>query len=1131
MTGRPQRIADYARSLLAFVFLTAICAHSVQAIGTGVFDHFGLPEGLSQATVHCIMEDQKGFLWVGTDDGLNRFDGRRFVTFRSNPSDSLTLFDNGVWSLLELDSNTILVGTQRSGLNHYDRKTGVFSALLPDSVIALLAGSAFTSLCVSVSGEYWAGTNDGGLIQFDDKFKVLRLFQSSNAEPDKLPTNRIRCVCPDIDGSVWIGTSDAGLLRFDPVASRIESFSIDSQIASSTQIQDLHLAEDGTLWIAIKGHGVRAFDRTSRRFVSVFPDAVNSSLAGLLIRDMRVDGNGVMWLATGGKGLVRLDTKSNEYCEFLRGQDSNGGPADNQLLCVSINRNGDVWCGTWGNGFSRMRQQRSAFESIQPCFDSTGEHVLEQIIGLAETANGNVMVGTLGGGVWVLGSVDATCVERLYTKDGRAVLTDGSYTSFLPNLPDGIWMGTYRSGLQYFDLNTRELRAANVIDTSSILSPATTVLCAVRSFDRTGWLGTAGESLVKLELAGQAGRGTVSHVPHLELSNDILYSLFEDSRHNLWIGTLNGLDVLDSAQQPVRTLRFERRDSMTLSNNEVRVITEDRDGDVWIGTSNGLNRFRPSSNELWRYSESDGLANSVIYSCVVDRNGDVWVSTNRGISRIHARSDRIENFYTSDGIPHGEFNQGAGLLLSNDAIMFGSTGALVRFHPDSVRVRHVPFVILGITDFRTNQVIVREIEHGEVVRIRPESNSIAIEYVPLDFYGGSILNYEYRLEGLDSKWIKGYHSTTAVFTNLAPGSYKFSVRRRDDELPISAQCEFIIEPAWYQTRAAKAGAGVLALLAIFLSYGSIMRREARKRDEAVQREIQRGINRRLLLDSLAVVSHGGTVASNLNRLKRQLGVFVDGLTPSPEMNFENTVHTYTAFTREKLLDIAAKARIAEISEPPAVEIFANRLASLDRHLECLGRYSEPAKIVECALSARNLVTEVEDSIAVIARTVGQYFIADVISACQTVLDAKREVFEAKSIDVVFEHTNGEGLDCLFTKQELEEILEDLLNNSIEAMIDSPVKRITLSVQDNHPHVKIKLSDTGKGIDPSKYDAVFDRDFSTKFSNGGGFGLYNAKQKVEHYQGKIAFSDPSDGVGAEITLKLRSFSYPELHAKT
>ncbi|MCB1060165.1 MAG: GHKL domain-containing protein [Calditrichaeota bacterium] len=1107
------------------IVLLCVVFGSEKLTAAEVFDHFGVPDGLSQATVHCIAEDQKGFLWIGTDDGLNRYDGRNFVTFRSIPSDSLTLFDNGVWSILELDSSALLVGTQRSGLSRYDRKTGVFSSLLSDSVIALLDGSAFTSLALSFNGELWAGTNDGGLVWLDDSLRIARVFQNTSNESSRIPTNRIRCICPDIDGSIWIGTSDAGLLRFDASSQFVEMTMVDSSFSANTQIQDICLAADSTLWIAVKGHGVFVLNRMSGAFQKVFSDSVNTFLSGLLVRDFVVDHSGVMWLATGGNGLVQLNTKTSEFHVFSNDDAANSGPADDQLLCIKIARSGDVWCGTWGNGFSRLRQLPSAFKSIPVCSGTD----LGQVIGLAETPRARVLIGTLGNGIWQLRSVGAECAERIKNDAGEVVLDRGNYTMFLLDPPVGVWLGTYRAGLQHFNLSTGHLSGGAIVDDHSLLPASTTVLCAVRSRNGTGWLGTAGNSLVKLEPRGGDGQTQVSRLDGLQLSNDIVYSLFEDSRNNLWIGTLNGLDVLDSNERSINELHYERRDSKSLSNNEVRVVTEDPDGDIWIGTSNGLNRYRSSTGELWRYTEADGLANSVIYSCVVDRRGDVWVSTNRGVSRIRARSDRIENFYTSDGIPPGEFNQGAGLLLSNDAVMFGGTNALVRFQPDSVRVRHVPFVILGITDFRTNKVLVREPGRGAEVRIPSESNSITIEYVALDFYGSSLLDYEYRLEGLDAQWIKGHRSTTAVFTNLLPGRYRFSVRRRDDELPISAVCDFIVEPAWYQTRTAKGGAALIGVLAIALSYGLIMRREERKRKTAVKREIQRDINRRMLLEALAVVSHGGTVASNIGTIKRRFGTYVAGSTPPEGMRLDTAIHSYTTFTREKLFDIVQKSRVAEISEP-VVTKFSGSLSDLDRTLVEFEHTSDPERAAEIAETARTQITVIEESYSLIVKEIGRYFVADVIAACATVLEAKREDFEAKNISVEFLPPENSKLECLFTRQELEEVLDDLLNNSIEALTESTTKRIVLSAENNDPQVVIRLRDTGKGIAESQLQSVFDRDFSTKSSKGGGFGLYNAKQKIELYQGRIEFSLPDDQIGAEAVLKLRIASYPQLHAK-
>lgn len=1110
------RLLRYLHFLLSSFF--AMSADSFALTPLAAFDTFGTGNGLSQATVHCVVQDARGYLWIGTDDGLNRYDGTQFVQYHSEPGDSTSLSNNSVWSICEDKSGNIWVGTQKAGLNKFDRRSGTFQQFLSDSLQKLMSGDAIVCILEDQFGDIWAGSAKSGLVHFDHRTSQVELISSSNSS---LPSDRIRCLIRDGSDGILIGTSNKGLVSMQvPTADMKQMSFVDSEsIQPFANVQNIALDAAGNIWVATLDAGVLFCRRAISDRTTILESRRIPALGMTRVRSLLLDRQNSLWIATASEGLVEFDIAQDKLAFHRHDRTRPEALGEDNLLCLALDRAGDLWVGTWSSGLARMRLRQTPFQAVSVHEDaSTDESATLPVLALQELDDSKVLIGTVGSGIHFV-NFETAEVGRSITNSSEGDLSQSTITSFAGWSHDTVLVGTYNSGVYLYAANSGFLGRLPHPENADSLKQVS-VLCVQRSAAGGVWIGTVNQGLLSLHTGtGQVVKYSKTQRESRRISDDIVYSLFQDHSGSIWVGTLDGLDCIGTDGSVIHSYKYSRTDPHTISNNEIRAIAEDERGNLWIGTSNGLCRLSSKRDRFDRFTESTGLANNVIYGLLLDDHDNVWVSTNHGISVVRAESGQIENFFAWDGLPSGEFNQGACFRLNNGDLLFGGSRSLVRFDPDSVRARQVKVVITSVRDQQNNEYLTREPRPGEILDYPHFRRHLIIDYSAIEFYGGVQRGYAYRMSGVTDNWVRNVPTNSAVFTNLEPGDYRFEVKREGAADSSSTALRVLIRAPWWKSTE--------AMLVWFASGGGLvtaavlgLQRVSRKRAIAErEKSIQISINRRHLLDLLSIFGHNQTTKECLKGIVRNCNRLKDPDDTSAVQKLKFLAADYISHTSEKIDDLPAQIALSHLPASVATPFTASA-RSMDKMIRDVSEVTEIAELRELAPKVVFEIQQFETSASRLIGNLSEHYQTSLAEAVDHVFEAKgRELFQA-SVKTTF---NGpKDTTCFMNRSEFVAMFDDLISNSIEAMQSSLNRLIEVRVEVNGDHAELYLKDTGHGlvVSPMDWGDIFLRRFSTKANDTGGLGLFNARKTMLRYQGEIRVHESSPGIGTTLRLTFR-----------
>ena len=808
------------------------------------FVHIGRVEGLSQNTVYKILQDRSGFMWFGTENGLNRFNGYDFTVFQHVPGDPSSLSHNSVLEIYEDREGILWIGTLNGGLNRYDPRLGSFRTYrhVPgrdDSLSNDIVGAFHEDR----DGTFWIGT-DSGLTRLD---RISGRFTPQPLAADRPgKSDHIHDICEDHEGALWIGTFGGGISRLDRRTGLSVHFRHDPADPASLgndYVYCLHIDNPGILWIGTDA-GLFRFDRISGGFQRhPLPGENGAAQKQPRVHAIREDRNGQLWLGT-SRGLMRLDDKTRNVEGFRHDPLDAKSLPFLQIFSLFEDRSGIMWVGSGENGVCRFNPNRkpfSHFRSIPGRENTLGSSV---VMSLMEDPDGTLWIGT-SRGLDKLDQQTGAIAHFGYGSGAPGTLGEVIVRCQLRDREGNFWLGTDGSGLQLFDPNTGRVaphrhdpRQAGSISSDRVLD-----ICQ----DKAGtlWIGTYGGGLNRLDRAG----ATFSHYRSSEndpssLSDDIVRVILEDRAGNLWIGTYGGgLNRLDRETGKFIHYRHDPANPDSLNDDYVFCLHEDRDGSLWIGTlGGGLNQLEQGTEKFRHFTRADGLASNMVLDILEDHGGDLWLMTNEGLSRFSPSTSRFRNYDEDDGLQDREFNSGACCQGRDGRMFFGGANGLNSFFPqDILDNTFVPPV--RITSFK---ILNREVrlprpvwEIGEIV-LHPRDYLFSLEFAALDYSAPQKNRYAYKLEGLTEDWIESdARHRMASFSRLPAGKYVFRVKgSNSDGLWNERETSLVIRvrgPWWKSWWFLLLLAGTAVLASYELSRTRIRRLAARiKTEEAME---------------------------------------------------------------------------------------------------------------------------------------------------------------------------------------------------------------------------------------------------------------------------------------------------------
>ncbi|HSX60204.1 MAG TPA: EAL domain-containing protein [Tahibacter sp.] len=810
------------------------------AIGAGAarrsfyFDNLGSEQGLQQNTIGALMQDRAGFIWIATQGGLHRYDGYAFRVFEQDPERSDSLPDSFITAIAEDPQGHIWVGTNAKDFSSLDPRTGTVRPLPPGARATTPRGNSICALYADAPNRIWVGSRDGIDLVDAEKGTRRSLFRFDPA--DSLPLRPQRRFVDAPDGSLYAPTSQ-GLLRIDRTTARVTRLPAPALRRALSAL----VTRDGALYVGTSG-GLLRVSADGLRAEPVWP-AAGAEPAN--VSDIAEDGSGRLWLAVRGDGVVRLDPRT-AAAEWLHHQrDLPGSLPEEFVTTLMVDRSGLLWLGGETRGVATTRPTSETFTWIVD-LESPRDRVTRNMVSAlwAEDAR-HLWIGTEGDG---LKRYDRhqdrfeNWSEPIARALGTAALQELSVYDIVGGAENRIWIASSHG---VFELDLRE-RRASAIDVA-VLAGATTIASGdqearslVRSRDGSLWIGTRTKGLLRYRGGQPVQAWRHDDADPASLPNNMVLALREDSQNRLWIGTLDGLALLDPASGRLRRLGDQSLAPGPHSGNIVRHIHESRDGTIWVGSHSGLLRLDELTADgvrFTRISTQDGLASNTIYGVLEEQSGALWLSTNRGMTRYEPGTRAVRNFALKDGLQAYEFNGGAAFALGPSELLFGGVNGINLIHPeDLARERYdAPVVLTAMTVGSRREQLVGNQPEREIAQAE---RLLRFEFAALDFTAPETNRFAWKLDGFDEDWIDGGTRHEVTYTNLDPGRYVFRVRsaQSDPETARSSAFAFEIVPPWYSSTWMKLAYASLASLVVFAVWSE--RRSKRLEEKRHQNELR-----------------------------------------------------------------------------------------------------------------------------------------------------------------------------------------------------------------------------------------------------------------------------------------------------
>lgn len=813
------------------------------------FKTLGLNEGLSQNTINTICQDHRGFMWFGTFDGLNRFDGYAFKVYRTIPGDSSSLRSNGIFTLFRDSHNAIWVGTLGGGLHLYDDDRDAFRW-----IDLGIGKNVIRCILEEPSGVLWIGTNEGIVLLDPKRMKVLRRFIHNPGDPGSLGSNTVNHMVRDAKGRIWIATENNGLDVYNQNLGQFRHYTHTGFSPFSLQdnnLTQLYADPDGSLWIGTRLKGLLHFFPDKEAFFPVsFNDNVvsDSSLPHNFVTCLLPQGMEDLWVGTLGGGLSLMNRNDLKFKHNRRIEDDVSSLSKNAVKTLFIDRDRNIWVGTEGGGINFFDHKHKQFFLITKRPSDPNSLGDQSVLSLAGDSRGTIWIGTDDGGLNEFNQLTGLFRKYPIGRDHARGVSQNVVTDLEFTRQGELWVGTTGAGISILQPRTDKFRYIGPgLPENGGLSNEEIVGIFQDSRDRI-WIGTNGGGLNMLD-PGQTGSVQYLHNPAIaySISNNYVTDIFEDSGHRIWVGTWDGLNLFDEESKVFRRIIHDPQDSTTLSNNEVTCIFEDSRNRLWIGTFTGLNLMNTETFTFRNFNQSNGFPSNVICAILEDNHERLWISTFMGITCFDPQLETCRNFDVADGLQGNQFHFRSAYHAPDDQLFFGGINGITRFQPDSIRQNEASPSI-EFTGFKLfnkpaipggkDSPLKNSIWKTKEIRLKHNQSTFSFEFVAINYSASAKGNYRYKLKNYDPEWIDNKNNRTANYTKVPPGKYEFCViASNNDQVWNSDGISMIvtITPPFWKTWWARA---VLLMLVLCTILGAHYLRVRQIKRQKMKLEIQ-----------------------------------------------------------------------------------------------------------------------------------------------------------------------------------------------------------------------------------------------------------------------------------------------------
>lgn len=1034
------------------------------------FTNYSINGGLSQSVVNCLFQDSKGYLWIGTQNGLNRFDGESFDVYSYSPSDSFSISNNWIYAISEDLEGNLWVGT-KGGLNKYLRNENHFRRIIYQTGYAYdVTQYSYDILCLKdgkviintppvlsvydpAKGrfshfesklEYDGAVKDvkipiledgddkiwiastKGLVVFSIKTEEFAFQEFRNKRGILIVSPNVTAIYKDKNGKVWTGTT-SGLFGFNRKTNQVEEAQFEISKTEKFSFENIcirAIAEDknGNLIVGTEGNGLFVISGNLPASVQNY-SSENSEIGHNIVQSLIIDRSENLWIGT-LQGISKTDLKKKKFSLYRRSNSPNSiNLLGNVIASLYKDEDGSLWVGNWGQGLNHINRKTGQVE-----------HFSTQQIGNHRLSNDFVHV----------------------------IFRDSAHR---------LWLGT-RNGISIYDR-----KGNRFVDWKDYLkNPILPELTGIRIYtiiqDRAFnyWIGTQnGLYQVNLENSGVEVFQKELEEKH-QLSANLVYSVLEDSEGLIWIATLSGLDMYNP---DTKSIKHFRKGENGLSDDFIISLCEDRKGQIWVGTSTYLNVFNKKDSTFTYYSNKHGLPNNRIFEIVKDKNGDLWIATGKGLCKFNEKLNSFQTFTLEDGLQSLEFNLRAVCLCADGEILIGGMNGFNSFYPDSISKNpYIPNMVF--TSFYTTRGNSREyinVEDNHELEIGHKANSFTIEFAALEYTNPQRNKYVYQMEGISNEWVDIGNRKFVPFSALQAGEYTFKVKGsnndgiwNDKEISL----HIVVLPPWWKSTIAYI---VYLILVILFIVGFVVVRERKLRHDKKILE-EKVLERTLQIEEQnQLISLKNEELKDLNRTKDKLFSIIG----HDLGNQFNIIVGFSEFLKSSFRKL----------DPGKIEYHLTNIFNASKHAsELLDNLLTWSKMQTNSIQFNPQEFDVNAQIT------------ESIELFDGALARKNIEIKVQPNDQIRIYADLNMFSTVF---------RNLLANAIKFTLEKG--KISIKAIRNGDFCEISVLDNGVGILEENQEKIFRIDsnhssLGTNGEKGTGLGLILCKEFVEKHQGKI-----------------------------